>query len=547
IDDKNDRKFNEELLDTILRSTISHHDVSRPEDKAGLEENKLHILSRLKDDIAGYPNYLKRIVERDFRYRNLRGTDEASKILDEIILVLDADSEYQKLRAFVGYETDYGSDWQKKKQQREDLLKHFVQTIDESNVAEWITYLTDLSKLYVGDQGIIHKVNYFLNELGKTKPELGDKFLAVADLNQFQVALMDGLLRSKDKQKYQSKISEFIDKGEMLSDIAATYRFVSDYEDALFSKLVAKIIESNNVESLLILLDTVCKNFSSKKSTKDQFLAIIRKLTELKYYDWAHRVSYICEDVVNSLTLDEYADVLDNLSFKKYLSYDSETILLPLIAKSPTKIIDFFNRRVTMRVAGNDLIDAIPHSLQRLSEPLSEKVDLIVPEILKWFDADDWKFRWEAGHLLNIIFKTIDGRFKEILLAEIKTKDKQKLNKVIWILNKYEGTLDVLSIVKEIILNHKMSSDLRKDLFAILSSMGVVMGEYGIADAYQRKITEITPWLTDENKDISSFAKDYITYLENNIKVEKARVEKEKDLRTIEFERTKPQDDETSS
>ncbi len=59
----------------------------------------------------------------------------------------------------------------------------------------------------------------------------------------------------------------------------------------------------------------------------------------------------------------------------------------------------------------------------------------------------------------------------------------------------------------------------------------VVMGEFGFAEAYERKIEEIKPWLNDENEKVRNFAADYVTRLKNTAKSERRRAEEDIELR----------------
>jgi len=57
------------------------------------------------------------------------------------------------------------------------------------------------------------------------------------------------------------------------------------------------------------------------------------------------------------------------------------------------------------------------------------------------------------------------------------------------------------------------------------------MGEFGFAEAYERKIEEIKPWLEDKNERVRKFSTDYVTSLENEAKSERRRAEEDIELR----------------
>ena len=183
------------------------------------------------------------------------------------------------------------------------------------------------------------------------------------------------------------------------------------------------------------------------------------------------------------------------------------------------------------------MVDAIPFDFQLLTDKLNKNSGIILEKILEWFENDNRVLKWNAGHLFSIIFPKIDGDIQDKLIQIIRTKDISKLDSLLQFLDNYKGSSDVLEIVKEIIKNFEVSSELKSRLKVVLSHIGAFTGEYGLVKAYEKKIEDIKSWKDDPNESVSSFAKFYITYLQNSIKYEKARVEEEIDSRRIEFDR----------
>lgn len=539
IDVKNNCEFNESVINALFSSIKIHHQDIRKEDLDFLRANVKSILSKIKSNYDSMKNCIKREIERELKYSSkpvFEGIDE----VNQLIGLINKDQEYQKYRAFVGYETDYGSNWRTVENNRKKLLDKFVNKMSDSNVDEWIGYIKDMLKDYnKKDYALFQNLHYFLNELGKKKPILGAKFKSVSEIQNFQVALLCGLLESDEKAKHYDEIKEWINKSERLLDIVVTFRFFSNYDKETFSSLVNNSLEEGDINQLVELLLTVCKNYKAKKSTTGQFIQIIEKFTEKEYFDWPQRISFMIKGIIQDFSKDDYDIILTNLASKNDIGYDAEKILVPLAEKYPEKVIEFFYQRVKLSKSGINLIDSIPYSFQLIRGPLSKNVEIIVPKILEWLKEDDWKYKWEAGHLLNIIFPTIDDKLKKILTTLIKEKDSNKLDQIFWILDKYKGTVDVLNIVYEIIKNFKTTNKIRNRLFSILSQTGVVTGEYGIVEAYKAKIKNIEPWLSNAGPEIVEFAKGYTNYLENAIKYEKARVDKELDLMKSEFMRFK--------
>lgn len=537
--ENNNCKRNESIISVLFSSIKTHHENIRKEDLDILRDNTKSILAKIISNYTPMKECVKRGIERELKYPSkpvFEGIDEVRQLTE----LISKDLEYQKYRAFIGYETDYGPDWKTSEKSRKELLDKFIDTMLDKDVDNWIVYIKSILKDYdKKDFGLFQNLHYFFNELGKKKPKLGAKFKFIAEMRNFQVALLCGLLESDKKVEHYNEIKEWVEKSERLLDIAIAFRSYSNYDKETFSNLVNKSLEKEDINQLVELLLTICKNYKAKKSTIEQFMQIIGKFIEKEYFDWPQRISFIMDDIIQDFSEENYDGLLANLVNKKDIGYETEKILVFLAEKYPEKVIKFFYERVKLSQFGINLIDAIPYSFQLIGEILNKKGEIVVPMILKWLKETDLKYKWEAGHLINIIFPKIDEKLKEILITIIKEKNHDKLNQIFRILDKYKGTSDVLNIAYEIIMNFKITNKIRNKLFSILSLTGVVTGEYGFVEAYKSKIKDIEPWLSENSQEIVGFAKEYKNYLENAIKLETARVDKELDLMKGEFDRTK--------
>ena len=64
-----------------------------------------------------------------------------------------------------------------------------------------------------------------------------------------------------------------------------------------------------------------------------------------------------------------------------------------------------------------------------------------------------------------------------------------------------------------------------------MESTGVVTGEFGLAEAYERKKNEVTDWMTDPNEKVQEFAKWYMANVEAMSGAERKRAEEQIALR----------------
>ncbi|MET0155212.1 MAG: hypothetical protein ABW189_03795 [Rickettsiales bacterium] len=77
---------------------------------------------------------------------------------------------------------------------------------------------------------------------------------------------------------------------------------------------------------------------------------------------------------------------------------------------------------------------------------------------------------------------------------------------------------------------------LEGDISVALQTTGMLSGDYGSVEAYQRKIEEITPWLKESDERIREFAENYISELSKQAEREKQRADENIMLRKHRYE-----------
>jgi len=75
----------------------------------------------------------------------------------------------------------------------------------------------------------------------------------------------------------------------------------------------------------------------------------------------------------------------------------------------------------------------------------------------------------------------------------------------------------------EIVESLPIDDPLLTEIAIVLESTGVVVGEYGFADAMEAKQKEASAWLNSSSEKVEKFAKDYTTSLGRRIVEERAR------------------------
>jgi hypothetical protein len=122
-----------------------------------------------------------------------------------------------------------------------------------------------------------------------------------------------------------------------------------------------------------------------------------------------------------------------------------------------------------------------------------------------------------------------------LLLALVREGGDRNLEVSLAVLRNYEGQPFIHDVCKAIIGTIPAESEYRVDVAIALQNTGVVVGEYGLAEAYERKKEEIKSWLVEPDEKVQEFARWYTTGLEERIASERKRADEEIALRKYQY------------
>lgn len=138
-------------------------------------------------------------------------------------------------------------------------------------------------------------------------------------------------------------------------------------------------------------------------------------------------------------------------------------------------------------------------------------------------------YNWYVSRL----FQRLGGSFEKIIFSLIQKGDNDSLLKAARAMHSIDGAN--LNLCIEIVRR----TDNKRILSQIDSNMyttGVVSGEYGLAEAYEKKVNMLEKYKTDENERVKKFADRMTNSFRDSAERERQRADEEKQLRKIEFE-----------
>jgi hypothetical protein len=474
--------------------------------------------------------------------------EEVKSAALEIRDILDLDQEYKIYKELIGFEGIF-EDWQNRLEEGPDFSAieshrsakalEYAEDINSENWDEWHSRIIRFAETESNDLATFPHFHKFLEHFAKASPQLAFGFLQenLDEMRPFIIPMLRGLWDGPLEDTLRVWIENQIAADQNLFAIAKLFYSNNHLDEKILAKLLEKAIANEDSSLLIALVSVAASNYSeANKAIIDKlFLPAVVALTELGNSNWIFDIWYRREraQLIHGLSEEGRDILLRSLLLAKEIDYQAEELLIPLASENPERIINFFGERVSLererKVKGR--YEAIPFTFHKLQIPLAEHPAVAVDTVRGWFDDNDGFFEYRGARLLRNIFSAFPAAFEKRLLTLVESGHREDIAFVLSILGNYEGQTFLHRVCREIVARLPQGDELLTRVYIALQATGVVTGEFGFAEAYERKISEIESWLSDGNASVRAFAEDYVESLTNSIERERRRAEESIALR----------------
>jgi hypothetical protein len=476
--------------------------------------------------------------------------------------VIDEDKEYVIYKTLVGFEGVFG-DWSDRtsdglsgrwpQDRRVKEARVLAAGIEEDGFDIWTRRILAFAKTESDDLATFPVFYEFLAIVAKSYPAFALQLLIQdADaLSKFLIPILRGLWVSEKRSDVMALMKRWVQAEPARSTFlyACTKFFLSttDIDVELLGQLLKKAVETRDVFVLrqIASVSMARSETIARGELKVLFLSAISKLTELRDANWVREVWFRDEakKMLVDLTHEERAEVLKNLRFLPQIDYQAEDLLAAMAEYAPEDVLDFLCRRLyAADKHAKELEDQewgryeeLPFQFHGLQEPLSRDPTIVVRKVWDYYQKDPSLFEFKGARLLQAIFPTFEENFQLELLRLIREGGDAQLEFVVGVMRAYSGEAFLYPVAKELIKRLPSHSTLVSEIKMALESTGVVSGEYGFSEAYEKKRLEVLDWLQNPDDKIRTFAAEYISELEEMRDSEKARADESSALRRFTY------------
>ena len=465
---------------------------------------------------------------------------------------LERHAEYQIYKQLIGFEGIFGqwedlrrseAAWEYTDEKRREFARQCVAEIDDTNEPRWRTRIMKFSETRSDDLATFPVYYEFLELLGQRRPRLALELLTAHEetMGPFQIALMAGLWVGAQSDKVAAVADRWIAAGTHLIAVAKSLIKGGERRLGTLSAVIGRGSELDNNDVIVHAMGTAARlHGEGVVAAKGVFMQGLRELAKRRDADWARAVWFNRDfkTLIASMDAGERAEVLRSLASLSKLDYQAEEVLAAVCAHDSASVLDFLvsrlkeeaaerSRRRETRVCEEDTFEAIPDHLHQLNKLLAKVPQALVNALRDGFDDEARSmFPYRGGaRLLKAVFPNFADPLPALLQEIVAGGDPTDIDFALSVLRAYGGGTPILGTAKSIVKAVPEKSPTWNELASALETTGVVMGEYGMAESFERKRQDMLSWSTDEDSRVRAFAAWIIEGLDQLIVQERQRAD----------------------
>lgn len=462
--------------------------------------------------------------------------------------VLDADSDLDRYRSLVGHDSVTpimwarpGFDYQAAANERSEKIDALVATVNAGSADEWLARLERYVETESNDRATFLGLQDFIKKLAVSQPDiLLDWMPQLTDrLARWLPGMLHGLSDAGRSDAVVALIEEWIAADMHLSSIAWYLQSAKAFRLDLLATITAKGLASENDQVLHnVTVAAARQSAEHPEGLFDQvFLPAAQSLSSRRLFGWVGGMfNWEQLGLLKGLSAAQVAPLMKLLVEVPRLGADGEALLAVVAREHVPAVIDLIGERfVHERDTADFRYEDLPYCLHYLREPLATAPVEIVAAARRWFDADPGMAQFRGGRLIAELFPNLEHPLYPLLYSQIED-GRDGIRSVLSVFQAYEGQEFLHPLLRAIVSVLPANDDLLHIVESVISSSGVLTGEYGSVKAQEARKALVAEWTKDDNEAVREFAERFIKSADNQLAMERRRADRSVGLRKIAYE-----------
>jgi len=459
---------------------------------------------------------------------------------------INGNREFVVYKTLVGFESVFLPEWEgdpmdytAMEAYRNERISELVAEVDATNADAWLKVLQRCASTKSNDLATFPPFGRFLEELARIKPAIIESYFdrLSDDLANFLPAMLRGMEATGRWPATKARIDQWVSQRRHLSKILWHQRFTDKIDVAVIKQALALAVEDGSDRAVLNVAE-ICAARSDalpREEIGPIFTSAISYLKSKGSTVWVDAiwVHFVKGSLAEALSAEQVDLVLSALVARRSIDHQAEYVLVGIAKQFPEKVIDFFGARLREREEEGvvDHYEAVPYSFTTLGPHLAAIGAYLLAQSRAWHREKPELFEYRGGRLLSVVFPEFTPEFEGHLKNELATGGAAAARFVTDVLSGYHGSPATHELYKLIVESVPNDDPVLGSVEVALISTGVVSGEFGMVEAYQRKKAGFQPWLTDSRPRVKAYAEAHDRMLDRMIAAEQRRSEQDLEAR----------------
>lgn len=479
--------------------------------------------------------------------------DIKQKLTNEILAFRDQinqDEGFVTYKTLVGFESVFRPAWDNQdfevsaeEAYRDGEIQRLANDVDERNADRWFGIIRRCAQTRSDDLATFPSFGKFLEQLATKKPAIALRYLddIDRDLEPFIPALLSGLEVSAT-ETVKAKIATWVEDKRHLQRILWYYRFSPSVDIAAVNRAAMAAMEvgqEHAVSSAVEVATARYKDFG-EELIEGVLLPGIDWLEQHGHRHWLSgglSIVHGKDSPFRKLTEQQAHRVLHHLVERESIDTRLDYLLGAIGKAHPKVLVDFLGSRVRRErelMVDREVLEryeAIPFQFHKANEVLKSVPEYMLQQMQAWYREDSKLFSLRAGRLTHSVYQKITPELAAAFTGLIETGDRETLEFVLELLERFEGAEQTRPLYKAIISKARSDDALLRSVSAGLDATSVVSGEFGMAEAYKERRAAVAQWLDDGDEKVRRFAKKQVATFDRMIAAEQRQAEEDLELR----------------